>query len=484
MSIHLGERIGNYRIKRLLGGGAYAEVYLGEQVYLKTLVAIKVFNAPITDEDTADFLKEARTIAALDHPHIIQAYDCGVDRHIPYLVMKYASGGTLRQRNPKGYRLPSITIIHYVRQIADALQYAHNKKIIHRDVKPENMLLGNNDILYISDFGVALIAQTTQTTQDKVGTWAYMAPEQFAGKPLRASDQYSLGITVYEWICGERPFQGTGPEVYSQHLYIPPPSLKEKVPELPSSVEQVVFKALDKNPQNRFESIQAFADALERAYEIPQENSKPLVVETVPIQPNTSHLIKPQPILDPEVFLPKRNPDLAQKSRIAPQPISSLPFPQPILDPEAPFSRSNLDIAQSLIIAPQPKPPSPQKSTSASSELIVVESNESLTGAEEALTIRFAIGKLNDYILWFLMVLEVALLTEFFLMLIGAAPGNLFAGFMYALTVIPLYPFNGIVANTILGTGGAAIEWTTLIAIAVYFLVFWVLRKFLHKLIS
>jgi hypothetical protein len=112
----------------------------------------------------------------------------------------------------------------------------------------------------------------------------------------------------------------------------------------------------------------------------------------------------------------------------------------------------------------------------------IVESAQ--TGQEEALTIRFAIGKLNDYLLWFLMVLEVTLLMQFFLMLIGAAPSNLFAGFMYALTVIPLFPFNGIVPSTKLGTGGAAIEWSTLIAMAVYFLVFYALRRFLHILIS
>ena len=107
-----------------------------------------------------------------------------------------------------------------------------------------------------------------------------------------------------------------------------------------------------------------------------------------------------------------------------------------------------------------------------------------ITGREEALTIKFAIGKLNDYLLWFLMVLEVTLLIEFFLMLIGAAQNNLFAGFMYALTVIPLYPFNGIVPSTKLGNSGAAIEWSTLIAMAVYFLVFYALRRFLTILIS
>ncbi len=132
--------------------------------------------------------------------------------------------------------------------------------------------------------------------------------------------------------------------------------------------------------------------------------------------------------------------------------------------------------------------PPPQASTGMSTQpqqAAPLEGGESpITGREEALTIKFAIGKLNDYLLWFLMVLEVTLLIEFFLMLIGAAQNNLFAGFMYALTVIPLYPFTGIVPSTKLGNGGAVIEWSTLIAMAVYFLVFYALRRFLTILIS
>jgi YGGT family protein len=131
---------------------------------------------------------------------------------------------------------------------------------------------------------------------------------------------------------------------------------------------------------------------------------------------------------------------------------------------------------------PVQTPPPPATQTQQPGSLEVGESP--ITGREEALTIKFAIGKLNDYLLWFLMVLEVTLLIEFFLMLIGAAQNNLFAGFMYALTVIPLYPFNGIVPSTKLGNGGAEIEWSTLIAMAVYFLVFYALRRFLTILIS
>lgn len=131
------------------------------------------------------------------------------------------------------------------------------------------------------------------------------------------------------------------------------------------------------------------------------------------------------------------------------------------------------------------QPPPPNETSTQSPQAAPLEIGESsITGREEALTIKFAIGKLNDYLLWFLMVLEVILLIEFFLKLIGASQNNLFAGFEYALTVIPLYPFSGIVPNTKLGSGGAAIEWSTLIAMAVYFLFFYALRRFLSILIS
>ena len=135
--------------------------------------------------------------------------------------------------------------------------------------------------------------------------------------------------------------------------------------------------------------------------------------------------------------------------------------------------------------AVQPPPPAPNGTSNQSAQAAPLEVGESpITAREEALTIKFAIGKLNDYLLWFLTVLEITLLIEFFLKLIGAAQNNLFAGFVYALTVIPLYPFNGIVPNTKLGNSGAAIEWSTLIAMAVYFLVFYALRRFLNILIS
>src|SRR6266480_841756 len=154
-------------------------------------------------------------------------------------------------------------------------------------------------------------------------------------------------------------------------------------------------------------------------------------------------------------------------------------------NPGNPFPEKMISTQPSEALPPMeelPLKPPPATQTQQAASLEVGESP--ITGREEALTIKFAIGKLNDYLLWFLMVLEVTLLIEFFLMLIGAQPNNLFAGFMYALTVIPLYPFNGIVPSTKLGSSGAEIEWSTLIAMAVYFLVFYALRRFLSILIS
>src|SRR5947209_11417648 len=145
MNDRTGQQLGNYRLVRLLGQGGFADVYLGEHVYLKMPAAIKVLRTQITGDDMSGFVNEAQTIARLRHPHIIRVLDFGVHENTPFLVMDYAPKGTLRQRHPKGSRLPLSFIVLYFRQIAEALQYAHGQKLIHRDIKPENMLLGNSD---------------------------------------------------------------------------------------------------------------------------------------------------------------------------------------------------------------------------------------------------------------------------------------------------------------------------------------------------
>ncbi|HEX6777507.1 MAG TPA: serine/threonine-protein kinase, partial [Ktedonobacterales bacterium] len=265
MSDLLGQRLGNYRLVRLLGRGGFAQVYLGEHLRLGTQAAIKVLALHLADEDVERFLTEARTIARLEHPHIVRILDFDVEQEMPFLVMGYAPGGTLRQRHPKGARLPLDLILSYLKQVADALQYAHDVRVMHRDIKPENLLLGRHGELLLSDFGLAAVAHSSrsQSTQELSGTVAYMAPEQLQGKPRPASDQYTLGVVVYEWLCGAVPFSGTAAEIATQHLHAALPPLYEQIPTLPPAVEAVVLKALEKDPHQRFARVQEFAAAFE-----------------------------------------------------------------------------------------------------------------------------------------------------------------------------------------------------------------------------
>jgi serine/threonine protein kinase len=267
MADRVGQQFGNYRLIHMLGEGAFAEVYLGEHIYLGTQAAIKVLHTQLTSDDTEKFRAEARTIAHLVHPHIVRVLEFGVEDKTPFLVMDFAPHSTLRQRHPRGVPLPPGAVVSYVKQVADALQYAHDEKLIHRDVKPENMLVGRRGEILLSDFGIALVAQSSryQSTQDMAGTMAYMAPEQIQGKPRPASDQYSLGIVVYEWLSGDRPFHGSFTEIVGQHLSVPPPPLYGRIPVVSPDTEQVVMTALAKDPRQRFASVQAFATALEQA---------------------------------------------------------------------------------------------------------------------------------------------------------------------------------------------------------------------------
>ncbi len=286
MTSRVGQQLGNYRLLRLLGAGGFAEVYLGEHVYLNTQAAIKVLQTRLTEDERDRFLHEARIIARLIHPHIVRVLEFGVEEDIPFLVMDYAQGGNMRQRLPKGVPLLPATILPYVKQVAEALQYAHDQQLVHRDVKPENMLLGGDDEVLLSDFGIALIAQSVrfQSTQEVFGTASYMAPEQIQGKAERASDQYALGVVTYEWLRGELPFHGSFTELCSQHLFAAPPPLREKVPDISPTIEAVVDKALAKDPHERFPSVQELASAFEAACQLPQ----PVTSEIEPALPRSA----------------------------------------------------------------------------------------------------------------------------------------------------------------------------------------------------
>src|SRR5579875_1637531 len=323
MADRTNQRLGNYHIVRLIGRGGFAEVYLAEHIYLKTQVAIKLLQTRVSNEDDMKgFLQEAQTIARLIHPNIVRVTDFGVDGETPYLVMDYAPNGTLRQRHPKGSVLSLPTIVTYAKQVAVALQYAHDEKLIHRDIKPENMLLGRKDEILLSDFGVALFAQSSryQNTQDVVGTVAYMSPEQIQGKPRPASDQYSLGVVVYEWLSGDRPFHGSFTELCTQHMFAAPPPLREKVPTIHPLVEQVVSMALAKDYKQRFGSVQAFANALEQASKIEQSTETNVKAPTPPPPPKPVSTVPPTLAASPSVPL---------QSSIPPQQPTPIPTPPP-----------------------------------------------------------------------------------------------------------------------------------------------------------
>src|SRR5712692_164725 len=244
MSDRLGQQLGNYRLVTLLGQGGFAEVYLGQHVRLSLQAAIKVLHRHLTDQEAEHFYQEAETIAKLMHPSIVRILDYDVQDGVP---------------------LPQI--VSLVKQVAAALQYAHEQKFIHRDVKPENMLLGRQQEVLLSDFGLAALAHSSGSlsTQEAVGTLPYMAPEQLEGHPRAASDQYALAVVVYEWLCGERPFEGSVTEIIVKHLSMPPPPLRERLPTILPEVEQVVLRALAKEPKERFASVQEFAGVLEQA---------------------------------------------------------------------------------------------------------------------------------------------------------------------------------------------------------------------------
>src|SRR5499427_6393252 len=265
----VGQQLGNYRLVKMLGQRGYAEVYLGQHVRFKQQAAIKVLHAHLRGQEIEHFQQEAETIATLAHPSIVRVFDFDVQDGIPFWVMDYAPNGSLRQRYPKGKLVPLPAIVSCVKQVAAALQYAHDKKFIHRDVKPENMLIGQIQEVLLSDFGIATIVHSTSSlnvgAEGASGTLSYMAPEQIEGHPRPASDQYALGVVVYEWLCGERPFEGSASEVMAQHLSVPPLPLHERMPEISPEVEQVVLRTLSKDPKARFDSVADFSAALEQA---------------------------------------------------------------------------------------------------------------------------------------------------------------------------------------------------------------------------
>ncbi|MBA2287349.1 MAG: protein kinase [Ktedonobacteraceae bacterium] len=344
MTDRTGQQLDDYQLLRLLGQGAFGEVYLAEQIHTQTRVAVKVLTTPFSHKAQEreaileDFLREARALFRLTHPSIVPLLDFGLEHRIPFLVMEYAPNGTLRHLHQKGEQVPLTIVNRYVQQVASALQYAHERRLIHRDVKPENMLLGQQGQVWLSDFGIAAIAHSERslTTQEMAGTVAYMSPEQLQGKPQPASDQYSLSIAVYEWLCGVRPFQGTLLEIAVKQGAEAPPPLRGLVP-VSVEIEQVVLRALAKDPARRFPTVQAFADAFAHVsnaehgttFRKPLAGASPSSASIAPGPGSSQAFAPPAPQQEPYSSLPPIAASPAAPTREPlPLPASVFPFPQ------------------------------------------------------------------------------------------------------------------------------------------------------------
>ncbi|MBA3871856.1 MAG: serine/threonine protein kinase [Anaerolineae bacterium] len=271
MDALIGKRLGQYEILSKLGSGGMAHVYRARQTSVDRDVAVKVIRTDLTEDAafTERFAREARTIASLSHLHILKVFDYGQQEGIAYLVMELLEGGSLSTLIQKNGALALPTAARILKQIAGALDYAHDKGIIHRDLKADNVLLDTAENAYLTDFGIArLLNDTSKMTQTGtiMGTPAYMAPELWTGAAAdKRADIYALGVILYEMINGNTPFSGDTPFVIMyQHLNEVPPV--DKLGEgLPEAVEEVILKAMAKKPEDRYSSGGELANAFDAA---------------------------------------------------------------------------------------------------------------------------------------------------------------------------------------------------------------------------
>lgn len=263
----IGTQLGQYQIVEQVGAGAQATVYRGYQPTMGRYVAIKILPRHFAADPTfaERFHREARLIARLEHAHILPVYDYGEDEGIAYLVMRYLEAGTLRSIMT-ARQLPLSEITHVLCQVASALDYAHRQGVVHRDVKPANIMIDREGNAYLTDFGVAKIVSGVSglTASGTIGTPAYMAPEQgMSGRIDGRSDLYALGVLFYQLVTGALPFDSDTPvAVILMHINDPVPPVVEKLPDLPEGIEAFMQKAMAKDPDERFQTGSEFCDAL------------------------------------------------------------------------------------------------------------------------------------------------------------------------------------------------------------------------------
>lgn len=325
-----GQKINDrYEIIKTIGEGGMANVYLAEDTILERKVAIKVLRGDLSNDEKfiRRFKREALSVSNLSHPNIVEVYDVGEEEGNYYIVMEYIEGKTLKQLLQKRGALTLTEVIDIMSQLADGLSHAHEAYIIHRDIKPQNIMIEDNGRIKITDFGIAMALNSTQLTQTNsvMGSVHYLPPEQANGKGSTVkSDIYSLGILMYELLTGSVPFKGdTAVEIALKHMKEKIPSIRKQNPTIPQSIENIILKSTAKNPKNRYDTVREMYNDLQSAME--KDNEKRLVYEypendleetkviaPVPKEPKKSVIDKPiEKEEDPSVL---KEPD--EKNRL------------------------------------------------------------------------------------------------------------------------------------------------------------------------
>ncbi len=337
MDTLVGQSFGRYRILEQLGQGGMATVYKAYDTRLERDVAVKVLRterfAPADLERILKrFEREAKALARLTHPNIVPVIDYGEQEGIPYLVMPYLPGGTLKGR--LGEPMHWQEAIRLLLPIARALDYAHRQSILHRDVKPSNMLITADGEPMLTDFGIAKIleledGQTLTGTGVGVGTPEYMAPEQWMGKTVPQSDVYGLGVVLYELVTGRKPYTADTPAaVLLKHVSEPLPRPLEFAPDLPEAVEKIILKALARQPEDRYASMAEMAAAMERALMTANRGQQQVDVQP----PVTLRAVQPE-----EDGATIDQTDLVQTSLSATDPAALRPTPQAVAGKQKPW---------------------------------------------------------------------------------------------------------------------------------------------------
>ena len=279
-----GQKINDrYEIIKTIGEGGMANVYLANDTILDRKVAIKVLRGDLSNDEKfiRRFKREALSVSNLSHPNIVEVYDVGEEDGNYYIVMEYIDGKTLKQLLQKRGALTLTEVIDIMCQLTDGLAHAHEAYIIHRDIKPQNIMIEDNGLVKITDFGIAMELNSTQLTQTNsvMGSVHYLPPEQANGKGSTVkSDIYSLGILMYELLTGSVPFKGdTAVEIALKHMKEKIPSIRKQNPTIPQSVENIVLKATAKNPKNRYDTVRDMYNDLKTALD--RDNEKRLVYE-------------------------------------------------------------------------------------------------------------------------------------------------------------------------------------------------------------